>query len=136
MAFTVNRVFLIGRLGQEPEMRYTPGGQAVTKFSVATDRPTKPGAERETDWHQIICWGKLAEFAGQYLAKGRLVFVAGRVSYRSWEGRDGQRRRAAEIVASEVNPLDYRPDVGSREAEPAVASVPGQERGPDDDIPF
>jgi len=134
MAFAVNRVFLIGRLGQDPEMRYTPEGQAVTKFSLATDRPTKPGAERQTDWHQIICWGQLAEFAGQYLARGRLVFVGGRLSYRTWEGRDGQKRRAVEIVANEIVLLDHRPDTGQHDAEPSASHDQG--RGPDDDIPF
>jgi single-strand DNA-binding protein len=67
---------LIGRLGQDPDMRYTPSGQAVTTFSVATDRPTKPDAESVTDWHQAVCWEKLAEFANQYLTKGRLVIVS------------------------------------------------------------
>ena len=117
MAFSVNRTLLVGRVGHEPELRYTPEGQAVTKFSLATDRPTRSGAERETDWHQVVCWGKLAEFAGQYLAKGRLVFVAGRLTYRTWESRDGQRRRTAEVVATET---------------PASAEEPDQ----DDDLPF
>ena len=134
MASSVNRVFLIGRLGHDPEMRYTPEGQAVTKFSLATDRPAKPGAERETDWHQVVCWGKVAEFAGQYLTKGRLVFVGGRISYRAWEGRDGQKRRAVEIVAGEVSALDHRPDTGQPAADDAAPH--SQERDPDDDLPF
>lgn len=124
---TFQLTLMIGRLGRDPEMRYTPEGQAVTKFSLATDRPTKPGAERQTDWHKVVCWGKLAEFAGQYLAKGRLVFVSGRLTYRSWEGRDGQPRRATEIVASEVILLDRRP-----ETEPTVGSAAAEA----DDIPF
>src|SRR5207302_2236331 len=107
---TFQVTYLIGRLGHEPELRYTADSQAVAKLSLATDRRTRPGAEPETDWHQIVCWGKLAEFAGQYLAKGRLVFVAGRLTYRSWEGRDGQTRRAAEIVVSELILLDRNPD--------------------------
>src|SRR5438045_3564274 len=102
MAYTVNRVFLIGRLGRDPEMRYTPQGQAVTTFSLATDRPVRAGAERETEWHSVVCWEKTAEFAGEYLAKGRLVFVGGRLTYRTWEGRDGVKRRTAEVVANEV----------------------------------
>jgi single-strand DNA-binding protein len=126
MPFNLNRVELIGRLGQEPELRYTGDGLAVAKLNLATDRPTRPGAQPETDWHQIVCWGKLAEFAGQYLAKGRLVFVAGRLTYRSWEGKDGQQRRATEIVASELIPLDRRP-----EAPPSDAASPA-----DDDVPF
>ena len=136
MAFSVNRVELIGRLGHEPEMRYTPEGQAVTRFSLATDRPTRAGAERETDWHRIVCWGKLAEFAGEYLDKGRLVFVAGRLTYRTWEGRDGQRRRAAEVVATEIIPLDRRPETESHDAVSPETPAPGHEPTQDDDLPF
>jgi single-strand DNA-binding protein len=110
MPFSLNRSELIGRLGQDPEMRYTPDGQAVTKFSLATDRPAKAGSESAPDWHSIVCWQKLAEFAGQYLSKGRLVFVAGRICYRTWEGKDGQKHRATEIVASELIPLDRKPN--------------------------
>jgi len=110
MSFSLNRTELIGRLGQDPEMRYTPEGQAVSKFSLATDRPAKPGTQSEPDWHSVVCWRKLAEFAGQHLSKGRLVFVAGRLTYRSWEGKDGQRHRATEIVASELIPLDRKPN--------------------------
>ena len=116
MGFSVNRAELIGRLGRDPDMRYTPEGHVVTKFSVATDRPTKPGAESETDWHQVVCWGPLAEFAGQYLGKGRLVYIAGRITYRSWDGKDGQKRYATEIVASEVIALDRRPESSTTEA--------------------
>jgi len=110
MSFSLNRTELIGRLGQDPEMRYTPEGQAVSKFSLATDRPAKPGTQSEPDWHSVVCWQKLAEFAGQHLTKGRLVFVAGRLTYRSWEGKDGQRHRGTEIVASELIPLDRKPN--------------------------
>jgi len=110
MSFSLNRTELIGRLGQDPEMRYTPEGQAVSKFSLATDRPARPGAQSEPDWHSVVCWQKLAEFAGEHLTKGRLVFVAGRLTYRSWEGKDGQRHRATEIVASELIPLDRKPN--------------------------
>ena len=116
MGFSVNRAELIGRLGRDPDMRYTPEGHVVTKFSLATDRPTKPGAEPETDWHQVVCWGPLAEFAGQYLGKGRLVYIAGRITYRSWDGKDGQKRYATEIVANEVIALDRRPESSTTEA--------------------
>lgn len=126
MPFSLSRAELIGRLGRDPDMRFTPDGQAVTRFSLATDRPTKPGAQPETDWHQIVCWGKLAEFAGQYLVKGRLVFVAGRLTYRSWEGQDGQRRRATEIVARELILLDRRPESEIQEPDEEGA----------DDVPF
>ena len=107
---SVNRLVLVGRLGRSPEMRYTPEGQALTRFSLATDRPVKAGAERETDWHQVVSFGKVAEFAGQYLDRGRLVCVIGRITYRSWEGRDGQTRRTTEIVATDVVALDRKPN--------------------------
>jgi len=110
MPFSLNRAELIGRLGQDPEMRYTSEGQAVTKFSLATDRPAKPGTHSEPDWHSVVCWQKLAEFAGQHLTKGRLVFVAGRITYRDWESKEGQRHRATEIVATELIPLDRKPN--------------------------
>jgi single-strand DNA-binding protein len=107
---TFQVTYLIGRLGQDPDLRYTPSGQAVTTFSVATDRPTKPDGEPTTDWHQVVCWEKLAEFTNQYLTKGRLVFLAGRLQYRTWEGKDGQKRRTAEIVATELIALDRKPE--------------------------
>jgi len=107
---SVNRLVLVGRLGRSPEMRYTPEGQALTRFSLATDRPVKAGTERETDWHQVVSFGKVAEFAGQYLDRGRLVCVIGRITYRSWEGRDGQTRRMTEIVASDIVALDRKPN--------------------------
>ena len=105
---TVNRVVLVGRLGRAPDMRYTPEGQAITRFSLATDRLAKPGTQHEADWHQVVSFGKVAEFAGQYLDRGRLVCVVGRISYRSWEGRDGQTRRATEIVAIDIVALDRK----------------------------
>lgn len=125
MSFSLNRAELIGRLGRAPEMRFTQEGQAVTKFSLATDRPAKAGTKPETDWHQITCWGKLAEVANSYLTKGRLVFVAGRIAYRSWEGRDGTKRQGTEIIASELILLDRKP-----ESEAPVEDEAG------DDVPF
>ena len=132
MPFNLNRVELIGRLGHDPEMRFTGDNQAITKFSLATDRRARPGAQPETDWHQVICWGKLAEFAGQYLAKGRLVFVAGRLTYRTWEDKEGQKHRATEIVATELIPLDRRPAVERTEDEPDEPAAGDA----DDDLPF
>ena len=123
---SLNRTELIGRLGRQPDMRYTAEGHCVTKFSLATNRPVRAGADPETDWHQIVCWGKLAELAGEYLDKGRLVCLAGRLAYWSWEGQDGQTRSVTEIVASELILVDRRPDAESRE-------VSGET---DDDLPF
>ena len=119
-------------------MRFTTAGLAVTRISLATDRPSRSGTETGTDWHQIVCWDKLAEFAGQHLAKGRLVFVAGRLSYRTWEGRDGQTRRAAEVTATEIILLDRRPSTDP--SDPQHESTTGLEAsaddGPEDDVPF
>ncbi|MBI4496638.1 MAG: single-stranded DNA-binding protein [Chloroflexi bacterium] len=129
MPYSLNRVDLIGRLGHDAEMRFTADGQPMTRFSLATDRPAAPGAQAETDWHHIICWRKLAEFAGQYLAKGRLVYVAGRLTYRTREERDGQKRRIAEIVATEILLLDRRPEADAR-----VQDTDTEAR--DDDTPF
>jgi single-strand DNA-binding protein len=127
MSFSVSKVHLIGRLGQDPSMRYTSNGQAVTTFSVATDRPAKPGAKAETDWHSVTCFERLAEVSGQYLSRGRLVYVAGRLQYRSFEAKDGTTRRVAEIVATEVILLDRKP-------EPDLHVAPSSK--PDDDLPF
>jgi single-strand DNA-binding protein len=120
MPFNLNRVELIGRLGRDPELRYTAEGHAVAKFSLATDRPVKADSPAETDWHQIICWRELAEFAGEYLTKGRPVFVAGRLTYRTWEGKDGQQRHATEIVANQLILLDRRPEAAPRDLGGAV----------------
>ena len=136
MSFSLNRVELIGRLGQDPETRVTATDQALTHFSLATDRPARPGTRAETDWHQVVCWDKLARFAGTYLARGRLVFVAGRLTYRGWEGRDGQQRRAAEVVATELILLDRPPSTEPRE-DLAAADGPAPEGDAgDDDVPF
>lgn len=127
MSQSVNHVHLVGRLGQDPDMRYTSDGQAVTKFSLATDRPAKPGVKSDPDWHVVIAWQKLAEFAGQYLSKGRLVYVSGRIRYRAWEGKDGQKHRATEIIATELIPLDRKPNGD-------LHVVNGQDDAPD--LPF
>ncbi|CCF85440.1 single-stranded DNA-binding protein [Nitrolancea hollandica] len=127
MPFNLNRIELIGRLGRDPELHYTAEGHAVAKFSLATDRPVKADSPAETDWHQIICWRGLAEFAGEYLTKGRLVFVAGRLTYRTWEGKDGQKRHASEIVANQLILLDRRPEATPRDLGGAVEG---------DDLPF
>ena len=107
MARTINKVELLGRVGTDPEMSYTPGGTAVTKLRLATDRYRKD-AENGTDWHSVVCWDKLAEAVNQYVAKGQRVYVAGRLVQNSWEGDDGQRRHRTEVHASEVVFLDSR----------------------------
>jgi single-strand DNA-binding protein len=101
---SVNKVILLGRLGQDPELKYTPGGAAVCNFSLATTEAwtDKSGQKQEkTEWHRIVVWGKLAELCNQYLAKGRQAFVEGRLQTRSWE-QEGTKRYTTEIMAATV----------------------------------
>ena len=108
MTTSLNVIHLIGRIGREPDMRYLETGRALTRLRLATDRPGAAGREPQTDWHDVICWGNTAEFAGEHLDVGRLIYVEGRLSYRTRE-IDGQQRRFAEIVAREIVPLDRKP---------------------------
>jgi single-strand DNA-binding protein len=110
MSQSDNAIHLVGRIGREPDVTYLETGQCRTRFRLATDRPGKPGAEPQTDWHQVVCWGKLAEVIADLLSTGRLVYVAGRLAYGSFEGRDGTTHRTAEIVARDVVLLDRRPE--------------------------
>lgn len=108
MTISHNRTELIGRLGLCPELSFSAEGGAVARFSVATESPARGGVREAPDWHQAICFGKLAQFAGQYLNKGQLVFLAGRLTYRSFEGADGKPRRIAQILVSELIALERR----------------------------
>ena len=122
MARTINKVELLGRVGIEPEMKYTPGGTAVTKLRLATDRYRRDG-EDATDWHNIVCWAKTAEAVNEYVARGDRVYVAGRLVQNSWESEDGQRRHRTEIHASDVVFLDSRNGAGNSDAgQPGDAS--------------
>ena len=145
---SLNKVMLIGRLTRDPEMRYTPSGQPVTSFSIATNRYSGGEGERKefTDFHNIVAWniGKrnLAELVAQYLKKGSLCYVEGRLSTRSWEGQDGQKRKTTEVVANDVQFLDTRG--GGAPGAPAASSDEGgpmpEEHGvrdvDPDEIPF
>ncbi len=112
MSRDLNKVMVIGRLGTEPELRYTGTGTATASFRVAVNRRVRQveGAEprEETDWFTVVCWQRLAEIATEYLKKGARVYVEGRLHSRSWEGQDGQRRYVTEIVASDLIMLDTR----------------------------
>lgn len=102
---SVNKVILLGRLGQDPELKYTPGGSAVCNFSLATTESwtDKSGQKQEkTEWHRVVVWGKLAELCNQYLAKGRQAFLEGRLQTRAWDDKDGNKRYTTEILASTV----------------------------------
>jgi single-strand DNA-binding protein len=139
----INKVILIGNLGQDPEVRYTPDGTAVATFSIATslewsDRGTGE-KKQKTEWHRIVAWRKLGEICGEYLSKGRQVYVEGRLQTRSWEDKDGNRRYTTEVVATDVQFLGPKEPAGPREAHagpPAPDSEPPYLDSQDDDIPF
>lgn len=112
----INKVILVGRLGKDPEVRSTPGGATVTKFTLATDEryTDKSGEKQErTEWHNIAAWGKLGEICGQYLRKGKLVYIEGSIRTDSWDDKEtGQKRYRTEIVANTMKMLDRRGDEG------------------------
>lgn len=105
MANGLNKAILIGNLGREPEMRYTPGGLAVANFSIATSETrsnNEGGKEVKTEWHRIVAFGKLAEICGQYLTKGKQIYVEGRIQTRAWEDKVGNKKSTTEIIASQM----------------------------------
>ncbi len=115
---SVNKVILVGRLGQNPEVRYTPSGAAVANFSVATNEAwtDKSGQKQErTEWHKVVVWGKLAELCSQYLAKGRQCYLEGRLQTRQWQDKDGQTKYTTEIQAQTVQFLGSTGAGASRE---------------------
>jgi single-strand DNA-binding protein len=155
---SVNKAILVGRLGRDPETRYTSGGQAVANFTLATDETFKDRSgerQKRTEWHRIVLWGKLAEITQQYLKKGMLVYIEGRIQTRQWEDkRDGQKRQTTEIVASTMRMLTSRAegaaagasagggqsqarsaDADFDSAVPDDSSLPAPEIA-DEDIPF
>ena len=138
MAGSVNKVILIGRLGKDPEMRFTPSGKAVTNFSMATSESWKDAAgerQEKTEWHKIQIWGPLAEIAAKYLSKGKQVYVEGRLQTREWEDQSGQKRYTTEIVASALTMLGG--GSGSEHSDSSEHSGFEHTGGYDDDsIPF
>ena len=139
----INKAILIGRLGSDPEIRYTPSGVAVANFSIATseewkDKDTGEKQER-TEWHRIVVWRRLAEICGEYLSKGRQVYIEGRIQTRSWEDRDGNKRYTTEIIANDVQFLGTRdmPEGGRPQGGMGGGFQGAPGPGPeDDDIPF
>lgn len=146
----INKAILVGNLGKDPELRYTPNGQAVATFSLATTEKfkNKSGEQQErTEWHNIVAWGPLAEICGKYLTKGKQIYCEGRIQSRSYDDRDGNKRYITEIVISDMQMLGGRPgDEGGGGARPVrQAAVPSREPvavpdgapyNTDDDIPF
>jgi single-strand DNA-binding protein len=155
---SVNKAILVGRLGKDPETRYTPSGQGVCNFNLATDESFKDrNGERQkrTEWHRIVLWGKLAEIAQQYLKKGSLVYIEGRIQTRQWDDKNtGQKRYSTEIVGSTMKMLGSKGESGGMAAaasasghsspdaefnqsgaDDASSSAPGPDIS-DEDIPF
>ncbi|HEY0593034.1 MAG TPA: single-stranded DNA-binding protein [Thermoanaerobaculia bacterium] len=141
---SVNKVILVGRLGRDPEVRSTPSGQTVTKFSIATDEKfTDKSGERQerTEWHNIVAWARLGEICGQYLKKGKLVYIEGSLRTDSWDDKEtGQKKYRTEIVARDMKMLDRKGDengggggayAGSRSSSTGADMVQD-----DDDVPF
>ena len=137
---SVNKVLLIGNLGKDPEVRFIPSGKAVAKFPLATSEVWNDGEgqrQERTEWHNVVVWGKQAETCGQYLAKGRQVFIEGSIRTRQYDDKDGNRRYMTEVVAQRVQFLGGGGRGGesgrSMPEEPPPAPSAGAE---DDDIPF
>lgn len=133
----LNRAVLIGRLTKDPELRYTPNGVAVASFVLAVNRTwLNQQGEREADFLPIVVWRKQAENCANYLSKGSLVAVDGRIQVRSYEGKDGQRRWVTEIIADSVRFLDRREGGSGGSAAPATESVGSEVEYTEEDIPF
>lgn len=138
----VNKVILIGRLGGDPEVKYTPDGLMITNFTLATDeqRKDKSGERiQKTEWHRIVTFGKLAEICGNYLAKGRLIFIEGRIQTRAWEDKEGIKRYTTEIIAANMQMLEAKGQQKGQSPAAAEGATPpyfSAESLPDDDVPF
>ncbi|MCM0080680.1 single-stranded DNA-binding protein [Geomonas sp. Red32] len=147
---SLNKVMLIGNLGKDPEVRYTPSGTAVASFSLATsDRIKNKNGEWEekTEWHNITLWGRTAEIAGEYLSKGKTIYIEGRLQTRKWQDRDGKDRYTTEIVGEKMQMLSGKGEGGGQgggQRSSGGRSYGQQEQGgyeepvfnPDDEIPF
>jgi single-strand DNA-binding protein len=132
-----NRIILIGRLTRDPELRYVPSGAPVASFTLAVDRPFRDQqGNRETDFIDVVAWRKLAEQVSQYMSKGRMVAVEGRLQIRSYETQDGQKRKVAEVVADGVRFLDRADRARSGAAEAAAPAEEAGTGGSDEDVPF
>jgi single-strand DNA-binding protein len=140
MSRGLNKVMIIGHLGRDPEMRYTPSGRPVTTFTVAVSRSwnTADGERRtETEWFNIVAWGNLAEICKQYLYKGQQVYIDGRLQTRRWEDKEGQKHTSVEVVANEMMMLGDRRDNSSQTQEASAQTDDVAEPMADEDeFPF
>jgi single-strand DNA-binding protein len=137
MSRGLNKVQIIGHLGKDPEMRYTPSGRPVTTFSVAVSRSwNSADGERhaETEWFNVVAWGNLAEICKQYLVKGQQVYIEGRLQTRRWDDKEGQKHTSVEIVANEMMMLGDRRDATTNNQE--SESAPAESTAAEDEFPF
>jgi|SRR3989304_5907306 len=137
----VNKVILVGNLGADPEMRYTPGGMAVANFKLATSENFKDkegNKQTKTEWHKVVAFGKLAEICGEYLSKGKQVYIEGKIQTRSWEDKDGNKKYTTEIVVNIMQMLGGRGTEAGAGAAASAADVTADEIPPSDidDVPF
>ncbi len=137
----INKVILVGRLGKDPEVRYTPSGAAVANFTIATSEEWKDkdsGQKQErTEWHRIVAWRRLGEICGEYLRKGSQIYIEGKLQTKSWEDRDGNKRYTTEIIAQNMQMLGSA-NRGARTMDQGDPGFPVEEpiSVPEDDIPF
>jgi single-strand DNA-binding protein len=139
MSRGLNKVMVIGHLGRDPEMRYTPSGRPVTTFTVAVSRSwnTADGERRtETEWFNIVAWGNLAEICKQYLYKGQQVYIEGRLQTRRWEDKESQKHTSVEVVANEMMMLGDRREGGSQGQEETQEEESSQPMADEDEFPF
>ena len=139
MSRGLNKVMVIGHLGKDPEMRYTPSGRPVTTFSIAVSRSwnTADGERRsETEWFNIVSWGNLAEICKQYLHKGQQVYIEGRLQTRRWEDKEGQKHTNVEVVANEMMMLGERKDYNKSSQEAKQDEEPSEPVADEDEFPF
>jgi single-strand DNA-binding protein len=144
---SVNKVIILGNVGKDPEVRYSAAGKAVCNISIATSRSYGKGDERkeETEWHSVVLYERQAEIAGEYLKKGRPVYIEGRIRTRKWQDKEGQDRYTTEIIAESMQLLGGREEASAPRPAPAPRQAPTQRPAPksstgfddmDDDIPF
>lgn len=143
---TLNKVLIIGRLGKDPDMRYAPSGTAIASVNLATNHGTKDADgnwTQQTEWHNVKVFGKQAEFAGEYLKKGKLAYVEGRLQTSSWEDQNGQKKYRTEIIASDIQILGSRNEGETQNSQSAAQTQPKAAAEPktdetveEDDLPF
>ena len=135
---SINKVILVGHTGNKPEGRYTPSGTSTASFSLATNESwidSDKGKQERTEWHNIVAWGKLADFATEYIQKGQLLYVEGRLQTRSWKDKEGNPRKTTEIVCIGITPLEWKSaktNVSTEDKKVDAVAEPTEE----DDLPF